>query len=707
MNLSRVIECKLQPSRIRSAARLESPFWRRAAAFAAILLLPAALALPSAAAQATQPAPAQPDSTQAPASPDSAQAPAGSAQAPAPDAPAPAAGSPAAPSLAQTMQQAQQQFGPQRPFNVPMPHSWNPLARYRPSTVPELNLSNSPRLENLIRNGKIYISLQDAIALAIENNLDLASFRYNFPIAETDIQRTKAGSPANGVNVAVVQSTQGGFSGSGGGGGGSSGGSAAAGAGGIVQSTLGEGTLVPSFDPYLTFRGFVDHTTIQEPNTAQTGTPVFKTNTIEALANYSQSFPIGTNLNINYIGQRVANNSPYSAINPELFGSFQVQISQPILYGFGLSTNERYIRIAKRNAQITDVAFKEQVIATVTQVENIYWALVNAYQDEQITERSLGFANQTLTDDQKQLELHAIAAMQIMTDQAAVATAEGSLTVARASLRLNELQMKNALTKVDDPAIDEMPVIPLDLHGESDATADKSMDDLIAEAEKQRPEVAQFQMEAEVQKQALKDINSELLPQLNMYGFYQGSGTAGPKNPNCDSQFVDCATSLPTDFASMFANTFNYSAPEYQVGITLSINLRNRQAKADQFRAVLNYRQSQISEVQQKKTILFDVRNSKYALEQAQAQVQATQKARDLAQRTLDITKQEQTLGAKSSVDTLNAEIALATAETAFDTAQTNYELKKVDVDRATGTTLERLGVSIDDAKSGVVTHAP
>ncbi len=660
-----------------------------------MLLLPVNLSLVGGAAgQAAQQAPAQPDSTQAPAP-----------NAPAPSTPAPAA----TPSLTQEMQQAQQQtVAPQQPFNVPMPHSWNPLARYRPSTAPELNLANSPRLDSLIRNGKIYLSLHDAIALAIENNLDLASFRYNFPIAQTDIQRTKAGSTANGVNVSVVQSTQGGFSSPGGGGGGSSGQSAAAGAGGIVQSTLGEGTAVPPFDPFLTFQGYVDHTTTQEANTSQYGTPTLKTNTIEVLAQYSQSFPLGTNVTVNYQGERVATNSPYFSIDPELFGRFQVTISQPVLYGFGLSTNERYIHIAKRNAQITDVAFKEQVIATVTQVENIYWALVNAYEDEQINERSLGFANQTLSDDQKQLELHAIAAMQIMTDQAAVATAEGSLTVARANLRLNELQMKDALTKVDDPAIDDMPVIPLDLHGEPDSTADKSMDDLIAEAEKERPEVTQYQMQAEVQKQNLKDINSQLLPQLNLYGFYAGAGTAGPKSPICDAAAgIDCNSTLPTDFAGMFEDTFNYSSPEYQVGVQLSINLRNRQAKADQFRAVLNYRQSQISEVQQKKNILFDVRNSKYALEQAQAQVEATQKARDLAQRTLDITKQEQTLGAKSSVDTLNAEIALATAETAYDTAQTNYELKKVDIDRATGTTLERLGVSIDDAKSGVVTHAP
>jgi outer membrane protein TolC len=330
---------------------------------------------------------------------------------------------------------------------------------------------------------------------------------------------------------------------------------------------------------------------------------------------------------------------------------------------------------------------------------------VNAYESEQISERSLGFANKNLSDDQKQLELQSIPAMQVMTDQSAVAAAEGNLTVARASLRLNELLMKNALTKVDDPAIDEMPVIPLDLKADPDPNADKSMDDLIAEAEKKRPEVAIFQMSAEVQKQSLKDINSELLPTLSMYGLIAGQGVAGPKNPSCDLGPQDCSTTLPTGFPGMFVNTFNYSAPEYQVGMTLSINLRNRQAKADQFRAVLAYRQSQISSVQQQKNILFDVRNSKFALEQAQAQVDAAQKARDLAQKTFDITKQEQVLGAKSGLDTLNAESALALLESALDTAQTNYEKKKVDIDRAIGETLERTGVSIDDAKLGVVTH--
>ncbi|MGA2559301.1 MAG: TolC family protein [Terracidiphilus sp.] len=663
---------------------------------AAILLLQVNLALVAEPVQQQQTTPPPPTTTQDQTAP---------AQ-PAPDAPAvPAATpAPAPPTLAQQMQQAQQQsFAPPQPFNVPMPHSRNPISPYRPSTAPEINLTNSQRLQAMIRDGKIYLSLRDAIALSIENNLDLASFRYNFPIAETDILRTKAGSPANGVNTAIVQSTQGGFSGSSGGGSGSG---FSAGAGGIVQSTLGAGTSVSSFDPFLTFKGYVDHTVVQEANQFLTGVPVYKTNTIEVQSNYTQSFPIGTQVQVSYLGQRVASNSPYNAINPELYSNFAVTVAQSLLAGFGVATNERYIRIAKRNLQITDLAFKAQVIATVTQVASIYWDLVNAYEGEQISEQSLGFANKTLADDQKQLELKAIPAMQVMTDQAAVATAEGNLTVARASLRLNELLMKNALTKVDDPTIDEMPVIPLDLKADPDPNADKPIDDLISEAEKKRPEVAIYQMQADVQKQSLKDINSELLPTLNMYGYYAGAGTAGPANPIC-SLGSECATTLPTGFPQMFANTFNYSSPEYQVGMTLSINLRNRQAKADQFRAVLDYRKSQISAEQQKKTILFDVRNSKFALEQAQAHVESAQKARDLAQKTFDIVKQEQQLGAKSSADTLAAENLLAVAESALDTAQSNYEKAKVDIDRAIGATLERTGVSIDDAKSGVVTRVP
>ncbi len=629
---------------------------------------------------------------------------------PAPEAPAPAANGAAAPSptLAQQMQAAQQPpVAPQRPFHIELPHSHNPLFPYRPSDAPPLDLTNSPRLQNLIREGKLYISLHDAIALAIENNLDIASFRYNFPIALTDYQRTKAGAAVQGVNTGVVQaSTQGGFSGGAGGGGSSSAG-AAAGAGGLVTSTLGAGTLVPSFDPFLNVKGYIDHLVLEQPNAFQNGVLIFKENTIQALAGYSQNFPTGTGLVVNYQGQRYANNSPYYAVNPTLNASFQVILQQQLLAGFGIATNTRYIHIAKKNIQITELAFRAQVIATVTQVQNIYWDLVNAYQDEQIKEHLLAFAQKTLSDDQKQLELNAIPAMQVTKDQSDVATSEGDLTVARATLRLNELLMKNAITKTDDPKIDEMAVIPLDTKGPADPNSSKSIADLITEAEKNRPDAAEDDLAMQNAQENLKSIRSSLLPSLNVYGFYTGAGTAGPPNPNCSLGPQECASQLPSGFGGMFQNTFNYSSPEYQFGMNLSINLRNRQAKADQFRSVLEFRQKQIAFEEQKKTIRFDVRNSQFALQQAQARVDAAQKARDLAQHTFDVTDQEQKLGVKSSSDTLAAQHELGVAESALVVAQTQLEKAKVGLDYSTGTTLDQTTVSIDDAKTGVVTRGP
>ncbi len=671
--------------------RSSNPVLYRLQAVAAILLIQVNLAFAAAPPQAAQPAP---------------------------EAPAPATNTTAAPppTLAQQMQQAQHAaYPPPQPFHVDLPHSHKPFAPYMPSDAPPLDLANSPRLENLVHDGTLYITLHDAIALAIENNLDLAYFRYNFPIALTDYARTKSGSAAYGINTGIVQSsTEGGFSGgssssSGASSGGSSSGSGAgAGAGGIVTSTLGAGASVASFDPYLNFTALVDHDITQVGNAfSNGGIPTNKQNTIEGVANFSESFPLGTNVSVNYEGQRYANNSLYEAINPTLYSYFQVKFTQQLLAGFGIASNERYIHIAKKNLQINDLAFRAQVIATITTVEDIYWDLVNAYQDEQVKERSLAFAQRTLQDDQKQLDLNAIPALQVSTDASAVATSEGDLTVSRATLRLNQLLIMNVLTKSDNAVIDAMPVIPLDRVGPPDPNASKPIEDLIAEAEKNRPNVAMDDLAMQKEEMNLRGIRSELLPTLNVYGFYAGAGIAGPKDPYCALSAADCTSDLPTGFGSMFVNTFNYSSPEYQFGMNLQINLRNRQAKADQFRAVLEFRQNQITYEEQKKAIHFEVSNSLFALQQAQARVDAAAKARDLAQHTFEVTRQEQQLGAKSSSDTLAAQNALSIAESLLVTAQTLYEKAKVDIDQQTGETLQQTGVSIDDAKSGVVTHYP
>ncbi len=594
------------------------------------------------------------------------------------------------------------------PFHVQLPHSRNPIDAYRASTAPPVDLTNSPRLENLVRDGKLYLSLKDAIALALENNLDLAYFRYNLPIAQADLARTKAGGQANGVNTSIAQGTQGGFgaSGVGGGGGGSSTGATAAGAGGLVTSTLGNGAPINSFDPQVTVRGLVDHTTLVQINPVQSGVPVLKTNTIELLSSYSQAYPLGTNFTVTDYGFRSTTNSVYNILSPQLTANFNFTIAQPLLQGFGLATNERFIHIAKQNLRLTDLAFKAQTIATISQVENIYWDLVDAYQDSQIKERTLAYTNETLSDDEKQLQLQNVPAMQVLKDQAAVASAEGDLTVSRATLRLNELLIKNALTKtISDPRLPDMPVVPLDLKGSADPNETEPIDQLIIEAEKNRPDVSEDQIAMQIAQNNLRTIKNELLPSLSLYGQYIGAGFAGQLNPACALGAGECTTTLPKDFVGALENTFNYSSPEYQVGFSLVITLRNRVAKADQFRAVLDYRQKELSYEQQKKNILLDVRNSQYALQQAQARVRASQKARDLAQKTFDIAKKEQELGAMSAYDTLTSEQALAVSESALVVAQTAYEKAKVYIDQATGSTLDRTEVSIDDAKSGVVTH--
>ena len=281
-----------------------------------------------------------------------------------------------------------------------------------PSDVPQLNLTNSPRLQQLIRDGKIYLSLKDAIALALENNLDLAYFRYNLSIADIDLARTKAGGQANGVNTSVVQGTQGGFSSSGSAGGGapsSSTGAGAAGAGGLVHSTFGAGTLVNSFDPVVSVKSYVITPTQQEPNIFQIGVPLLKTEYDRLPTQYSQSFPLGTNIQVSYIGQRLTINSPYYTVNPNLYSNFQFIASQPLLAGFGFGHKRALHPHREEEQDSTDLEFQG------ADDRHHYAGRKHLLGSGQCVpgcagERALAGAlrNETLDDDQKQLQLQAI-----------------------------------------------------------------------------------------------------------------------------------------------------------------------------------------------------------------------------------------------------------------------------------------------------------
>lgn len=596
-----------------------------------------------------------------------------------------------------------------------MPKSHNPLNAYEPDSVPEPVLSNSAHLDRLMREGKLYLSLTDAIDLALEDNLDLAIARYNLPIANTDILRTEAGGSFRGVNTGVVQGTPGGgvggfgtgAPGAGAGGTTSGAGGAGAGASGLVQSTLGTGTPISSYDPFINLNGGVEHQTSPVANRQIYGVPSLQLNTGQLNANFSQAFATGTSVSVAFFNSRQTTNSPYFNLSPTLSSTFRFQIQQELLAGFGFGPNLRYLRIARNNKRISDIAFKDQVIATVTQIENIYWDLVSAYEQTQVNEQSFSFAQQTLENTKKQLKLESAPAMDVMRAEAEVSKRDQDLTIARTSLQLQETLMKNAITKsLDDPVLESMPVIPTDRMQTVSIEAAQPIQALIAQAQHSRPELAETDIDLVNRQISRRAARNALLPALSLIGFYGGSGLGGPLNPVYN--LGPNVSSVPVDFGGALQNAFNNSSPDYYVGLNLNIPIRNRVAKADQFRSELEYRQAELRMEQLKKQVRIEVRNAQFALDQTGARVDAARKARDLAQRTFDITKKEQELGAGSSYQTLSSQRDLALAELDLVSAMTTYAKAKVELDRATGTTLEHNGILIQDAITGVVSrHSP
>ena len=598
------------------------------------------------------------------------------------------------------------------PLQFEMPSSHNPLRAYMPEQVPEPALSNSTRVDTLIRDGKLYLSLRDAINLALENNLDLAIARYNLPIANTDILRTQAGGFFRGVNTGVVQGTPGGGVGGfgtgapGAGAGGTSGGAGGAGAGasGLVQSTLGTGTAVSSYDPSIIANVGAEHQTLPLSNLTVNGVPTLQTNTGQFNINYSQAFPTGTSISFSFNNSSQTTNSIFTNLSPVLSSQYRILFQQELLAGFGFGPNLRYLRIARNNKKISDIAFKDQVIATVTQIENIYWDLVSAYEQTRVNEQSSSFAQQTLDNAKKQLQLQSVPEMDVMRAEAEVSKRDQDLTVARTSLQLQETLMKNAITKsLDDPILEAMPVVPTDRMESVQPPAEQPIQDLISTALHNRPELAESDVDLVNRQISRRAASNALLPSLSLVGFYSGSGLAGRLNPLF--QGTNSST-VPADFGGAVQNAFNNSAPDYYIGLNLNIPLRNRVAKADQYRSELEYRQSELRLEQLKKQVRIEVRNAQYALQQTKARVEAAKKARDLAQRTFEITKKEQDLGSGSSYQTLSAQRDLALAELDLVNAVTIFEKATVELDRATGMTLEHNSIQVADALRGVTKSA-
>ncbi|MGH9603559.1 MAG: TolC family protein [Terriglobales bacterium] len=613
-------------------------------------------------------------------------------------------------------------------YSKPRSHLPNFVAPYAPRMVPEPRVSNTTRIEQLMKEDTLMLSLSDAIALALENNLDLAIARYNLSIADTDILRTKAGGSVRGVATGLVQGTPGGGVGgfgtgaSGAGAGGTTGGAGGAGTGasGLVQSTLGAGAAVDTYDPILSSTLRINHASFPLSNTVTTGQPTFQQNTGQADFSYFQAFHTGTSMSVGFQNSRATTNSLFSTLVPELNSSFRLTMRQRLLSGFGLGPNTRFIRIAKNNREISDIAFRNQVISTVTQIQNIYWDLVNAYEDVKVKERSRALAEKTLSDNRKQVEIGTLAPIEIVRAESEVATRNQELIVAQTNLQLQQLLIKNAITRdLRDSRIAAAPVVPTDAMQLPEQEPIVPVQDLLNDAMQHRPELSQARIDLTNRDINQKAARNALLPTVDLVAWYGATGLAGNQNPNITCAAAVCTPAetaagkvapdtIPrTGWPNSFRDLFDHSNPDYAVGFNITIPLRNRAAQADQVRSELEYRQAQLRLRQLENQVSIEVRNAQFALQQNRARVDAATKGRQLAQESLDAEQKKYALGASTNFQVLQAQRDLTLSESNLVAARSAYEKSRVELDRVTGLTLTRNNISMDDAERGAVQTMP
>jgi len=626
---------------------------------------------------------------------------------------------PPAPPAAQATQQTQGQQGQQTqpPAQSPTapqfvlklydrdytksPSIFSIIGPYRPIRVPAPNLSESLRLDQLIHDGKMELSLQDTIALALENNLDIAVQRYNPFIAETDILRTMGGGAGRGI------------SGTG------------------TASTLGS---IPSasFDPVFSSTMRLDHSRspVNNPFLAGTGLAALSSlvnHTETVNMQYAQGFHTGTTLAVTSNNSRNSTSSPASLFNPSVSSSLSVSLTQQLLNGFGLLPNTRFILIAKNNRTIADFAFTQQVLTTVTQVENFYWELVFTREDLKVKQRSVDLAGKLYNDNKRQVEIGTLAPIEIVRAEAQLATARQDLIVSQTLQLQQQMQLKNAITRnLIDSRLQTVEIIPTDVVVQPPPIETVPIQDAVAEALQKRPDVRQAVVDLKNRDINVRATRNALLPILSAFGQYGWAGLAGNSKilstpltvagaPVVDSTgkpipgfFVPSTvtTVTGTNFAGLtdaLSSIFNSQFPSYALGLNLSIPIRNRPAQADSERARLEQRQAETRLQQLKNFVVVDVRNAQIALEQNRARVEAAQKARVLQEQTLDAEQKKLQLGASTIFFVIQGQRDLALAESTEVRALVDLAKAKVDLERALGRTLEVNHITIADAKGGQV----
>ncbi|MDR3740021.1 MAG: TolC family protein [Terracidiphilus sp.] len=612
---------------------------------------------------------------------------------------------PAAPVPMQTEPLGLRQSG--RDFSKPFgPMIGNPINAYRPTKVATSDFNNSVRMKDLVKDGKIYLSLSDAIALALENNYDIAIARYYLDIADTDILRSKSGSGLRGVGASVLQNTIGGTSqtlSASGAPGTVSG--AATGSSGIVLSTDGAGPTPESRDPQLT--GTIQLERQKSPQTSPFQPRSF-TNTDAYDFAYTQGFAPGTSLDLAWNNSRVTSTG-FSSYSPELTSNFKATVTQHLLQGAGIWINNRFMYEANLNRRITDSTFRQQILSTVNQVENIYWVVVSAYEDVQAKQRALEQSTRVDNDTRKQLEIGTMAPLDVVNADSTVATDKQSLISSQSNLNYQQLVLKQAIARnLNDPELVAAPIIPTDRVNLDQLDEEKQLPDELAQiAFKNRPELEQAVLSIKKDEITLRGAKNALLPTLDVYAFYGANGVGGSPNTACKFGSTSCAATSSSGYPDVLGNLVDGSSPDKGVGFKFSIPLRNRSAQADQARSLLEYRQAEMHLEQLYTQIKMQVAAQQFALTNDRAQVQAAIAARDYAKQSLDAEQKKLELGASTAANVLTQERNLANAENSLITANLTYAKDRALLYEVLATTLQHYGINLNDAATGTISAAP
>ncbi len=577
------------------------------------------------------------------------------------------------------------------------PASWFPniFAPYQARPTRPLVIENSPRIESLIRDGKLELTVSDALALALENNLDIAVQRFIPAIADTDVLRTSSGQAARGVQGASVPSGLSagaigvGVSAAGGSGGLGSAGGITGGGGAISIGSSG------NFDPSVNVNFSFDRVTSPLNTIQVAGVPVVTANATAFSSNYAQLFHTGTSYSMAVTGQRQASTQQRLRFNPAVVSRFSFAFHQPLLNGFGRLANERFINVALNNTEISEEVFRLQVIDTVVQVENAYWELAALQENVRVAEQSLQVAERLLGDNRLRVDIGSMPPLEVTSAEAEVAARTRDLTLARTNLQMQETTLKSLLVKESTPAIEAAVIVLKDRMPEPKDADLPELQAALDGAVKNRSDLKQAEGNLRNQAIANRFTANGLKPSAGVFGLFAGAGLEG----NGLETRAGTGDSLWQSLSGEF--------PEYGGGVSLSIPIRNRVAQADNLRSQLEDSQLRLSLQRLRNQAAVEVRKAMIGLVQGRAQLEAAHEAARLAREIWTGEQERLEAGVSTSYQVILRERDFVAAQQAEVDSSANYAKALVEMDRATGQTLTRRNIQVADALSGDIKNKP